>query len=235
MQRSLNPMHDDEYKRTQHARLRMALSDRSELTCEQIQTLLPYLIEAEQARVDVDTVIDNAALLRHLDCCEACMELYGGIIDDLEALAGETGSLPQTKPVPPHFFSVTRQSEHVCLRIIHGFARGFELTLTTPRLAPSIATLSGRTQTPLFGDTLPELPGTPIVAVALSVADETTGNLLVAVREVATQAHWRICITAGETMQTADTDGRGIAQFEGLLLDNIQTLTLSCTELIVEP
>src|SRR6185436_9100197 len=118
----------------------------------------------------------------------------------------------------------------VLLRIVHGLVRRFELTLSVPRLQPSVAVLSNQTNLTLFVDSLPEVRDTPLVAVSLRVIDETHSNLLVTIRTAEVQTHWRILVATGETIHTADTDGRGIAQFEELSLNNIQKLRLSCTE-----
>src|SRR5262249_17868841 len=155
-----------------------------DLTCEEAQAQLPALVEAERAGVDVDAMREYAALLRHLDRCADCMELYTELAEDLESLVGEAEPRPQAQLKPPAFFTPARQTENVVLRVLRGVQRRFEFTLPAPRLAPQIATLSGGQQKVLFGDTLTEVPGAPFASLSLS-GESGSAELLVAVREAA--------------------------------------------------
>src|SRR5689334_5993795 len=81
----------DEPTEEQAARLLKALEAQDDLSCEEARTGLSALVEAEAAGVDVDAAPEFAALLRHIDHCEGCTELYAQLAADLEALAGAAG------------------------------------------------------------------------------------------------------------------------------------------------
>src|SRR5262249_33096301 len=125
------------------ARLLQALRQIDDFACEQAHDLIPALVDAEFAGEDVDAAPEYAALLRHLDHCEACAALYAGISEDLATLADTTVPLPADRPATPAFFTPVRQSEHVVLRVFGGLARRFELALRAPQLTAGPATLGG--------------------------------------------------------------------------------------------
>lgn len=206
------------------ARLLQALDAVDELNCEQARAQIPALVEAERAGEDVDAAPEYQALLLHLDRCEECLDLYSALAEDLETLAGASEALPQAQLHPPTFFAPARQSEGVILRVWQGMKRRFELTVPAPRLAPAIATLSGGQRVPLFNDNLPEVAGTPVVSVSLSGAP-TAAEVLVAIRDPAV-TRWQVQLLASDTPHTAITDERGIAQFVGLAVEELQNMTL---------
>jgi predicted anti-sigma-YlaC factor YlaD len=212
------------------ARLLQALDTPDDLTCDEAQTLLPAFVEGERAGLDVDAAPDYAALLRHLDHCAECMELYTTLAQDLEALAGEEEPQPLPPLTPPSFFSPMRQSETVVVRILRGMTRRFELALAIPKLVPSVATLSGGQRTKLFSDTLTELDGAPVVSISM-LAENGVADVMVAVREVTAPTRWQVQLINGDDVQTATTDTQGIARFGGLAVQSLQDVTVSCVEI----
>lgn len=72
-------------------RIADALRAPDTLSCDAARTLLPALVAAEQAGVDVDADPAYAALLRHFDYCAACLELYAQLA---AALAPPSDRLP---------------------------------------------------------------------------------------------------------------------------------------------
>ncbi len=212
------------------ARLIAAIDETDELNCEQAEAELAALVEAEQAGTDVDNNPEHAALLRHLDRCENCLELYAGLSKDLEAVAGETTALPQTTLTAPSFFGPARQSDSVVLRVLRGLTRRFELTLAPPRLVPAIANLGNGQRAELFSDHLSEIPGNPLVAATLNVGDESM-ELLVALREATSSSRWQVQLTFGELAYMQTTDDLGIARFKNLPREALQQLNLLWAEL----
>lgn len=210
------------------ARLLQSLQPPGDISCDDAQQQLPSFVEAERAGIDVDAMPEYAALRRHLDRCETCIDLYESMVEDLDALAGESERLPPAPVAPPAFSNVARQSEWVRLRVFQGRARGFDLTLAGLRLGPKTAVLGD--QSNLFSDRLPEVAGAPIVVVAWQPTDAAHGTLQVAVRD-AGRARWHVRVAAGETVRAADTDERGVARIEQLPGAGLQEVTLSCTEL----
>ncbi|MFL5802577.1 MAG: zf-HC2 domain-containing protein [Roseiflexaceae bacterium] len=213
------------------ARLLQALEQSDDLACEQAHDLLPALVDAELAGEDVDAAPEYAALLRHLDQCEACATLYAGMSDSLAALADTAVPLPADRPAPPAFFAPARQSENVVLRVLGGLARHFELVLHTPQLALGPATLGGGPDTPLFVGTLPEVEGSPLVSVSLSVEGDLA-DLFVAIREAGATTPWQVQLSIEDSVQTATTDERGIARFNGLPLTSIWQVTINASEVV---
>lgn len=212
------------------ARLLAAIDETDELDCEHAEAQIAALVEAEQAGVDVDRNPEFAALLQHLDGCERCMELYAGIAEDIEAVAGETGTLPIATLNPPSFFESARENDSVILRVLQGLTRRFELILTPPRLVPTIANLGSGERVELFADRLPEVQGAPLVAATLNAGEESIG-LLVALREATPSSRWEIQLTIGSVTHTQTTDERGIARFSGLPPEALQQLKLLWSEL----
>jgi hypothetical protein len=87
------------------ARLLQAFDKQPEMNCEDIQGLIPGLIEAESAGNDVHANPEFAALLKHLDECSTCSELYESVVGDLDATLGEADVLPEVGPYPGTFFT----------------------------------------------------------------------------------------------------------------------------------
>jgi hypothetical protein len=148
----------------------------------------------------------------------------------LAALADATVPLPTDRPAVPTFFAPARQSENVILRVLGGLSRRFELALRAPQLALGAATLGSGPQITLFADALPEVEGSPLVSVSLSV-DGGVAELLVAIREASAATRWQVQAVAETSVHTATTDERGIARFSGLPLDSLWQITLSCVAL----
>jgi predicted anti-sigma-YlaC factor YlaD len=210
------------------AQLRQALEQTDDLACEQAHELIPALVDAELAGEDVDAAPEYAALLRHLDNCEACATLYAGLSEDLAALADTTAPLPADRPAARSFFAPVRQSESVILRVFGGLSRRFELALRPPQLASGAPTLGGGPQITLFADALPEVEGSPLVSVSLSV-DGGLAELLVAIREANAATRWQVQVAAETVAHTATTDERGVARFTGLPIASLWQVTLSCS------
>ena len=209
--------------------LLQALDAPDPLDCEHAQAQLPAFVEAERAGEDVDAAPEFAALLHHLDHCEACVELYEQLADDLEALAGQTETLPQVPLTPPTFFTPVRQSEHVVLRILHGMTRRFEMGVAALRFKP-VGTLGSGNRTTLFADTVSEITGAPLISLSVSAAAGST-DLTVAIRDLSAGTRWHVQLIAGDQVWTATTDERGIAQFRNLALVEGQELTVHCAEI----
>lgn len=222
-------MTDEPTEEQAAARLLKALEAQDDLSCDEARTRLSALVEAEAAGVDVDAAPEFAALLRHIDHCEGCTELYAQLAADLEALGGAAGERLEA-PAPPAFFAPARQSDSVVLRVLGGLRRRFELKLALPRLAPSLPTLGSGKRADLFTDTLAEVSGAPLVAVSL-VANAGVADVLVAVREASAQTRWQVQLIAGDRVQTATTDEQGIARFGGLAIATVQDVTVSCVEI----
>lgn len=86
------------------ARLRQALDQPDTLSHEQAQAQIADLVEAEQRGEDVDSQPQFAALLRHLATCDACLEIYLGVSQDMARLSGEA-DLPPMGEYAPGFFT----------------------------------------------------------------------------------------------------------------------------------
>lgn len=216
-------------RQTAAVRLRDALATGTDLTCEQAQDDIPALVEAELAGVDVDTRPEYAQVLRHIDQCEGCAELYATLAEDLALVVDIEAAVPNAQPDQPAFFKPARESENVVLRVLQGALRRFELGLQLPRLLPSIATLGNKAQATLFTDALPELAGSPVVSVSLHAEGDST-TLVVAIREP-TSVGWHVqALIQGET-RSAHTDQHGIARFPQVPVSGLLELTLICSEL----
>jgi predicted anti-sigma-YlaC factor YlaD len=211
-------------------RLLQAFEAPDTLDCDQAEAQLPAFVEAERAGEDVDAAPEFAALLRHLDHCEDCVELYEQLADDLEVLAGEAETLPQVPLTPPTFFTPARQSEHVILRVLRGLTRRFEMDVPALRFKPAVATLGSGKRITLLADTLSEVKGAPLVSLSLS-GEPGAADVTVAIRDLAAGSRWQVQLIAGDNAWTATTDERGIAQFRGLALPEGQALTVHCAEL----
>jgi hypothetical protein len=216
------------------ARLAQALSAQDDLSHDQAEALIPSLIDAERAGDAVEGNTAFAALLRHLDHCERCLNLYEQLAEDVEAVVGEADLLPTIAPAPPVFFSApVRLGDHILLHVARGLLRRFTLTFDLPRLAPSLATLSGP-QRPLYSDRLGPVQGTPLLAV--TVGRDAGGIWLqVAVREIGQQTTWRLQLELGGQTLSATTDSRGIARFTLPPDVGLGEVRLHCEELLVEP
>jgi predicted anti-sigma-YlaC factor YlaD len=210
------------------ARLLQALRQTDGLACEQAHELLPAFVDAELAGENVDATPAYVALLRHLDHCEACATLYADMADDLAALADPSVPLPADRPKAPPFFAPARQSENVVLHVLGGMSRRFKLWLRVPQLSAGAATLGGGTALPLFMGELPEVEGSPLVSVSLSI-DGGLAELRVAIREADAATPWQVQITTGTSPQTATTDAQGIARFAGLPSNALSQITLNCS------
>jgi hypothetical protein len=213
----------------QAARLLQALTPTDELTCEQAGDLLPALVDAELAGEDVDAAPEYAALLRHLDQCEACATLYAGMADDLAALTDPAVPLPAAQP--PAFFAPARQSENVILRVLGGLTRRFELVLRPPQLTAGPATLGSGPNIALFAGTLPEVEGDPLVSVSLNVEGDLA-ELRVAIGEPGAAARWQVQLTTDTSVQTTTTDELGIARFSDLPIASLWQVTLNASEAV---
>lgn len=215
------------------ARLARALSAQDDLSHEQAEALIPSLIDAEGAGEGVESSPTFAALLRHLDHCERCLTLYEQLAEDANAVLGDVEVLPSLTPAPPVFFSApVRLGDHVLLQVAHGLIRRFMLTFDLPRLAPSLATLSGP-QRSLYADKLGPVQGTPLLAVIVG-RDAAGIWLQVAVREPGQTTAWRLRLELGDQSLTATTDPRGIARFTLPADAPLGEVRLHCEELPVE-
>lgn len=87
------------------ARLLQAFDMQPEMSCDEAQVLIPALIEAERAGEDVHANLEFAAVLKHLDECSDCTELYEAVLGDLDATFGEADVLPEVEPYPATFFT----------------------------------------------------------------------------------------------------------------------------------
>lgn len=220
-------------------RLYQALTTVDPLTPEEAQALLPALVEAERAGVDVDGDPTFAALLQHLDHNDESMALYLELSEDLELALDPEVDLPAA-PSPPTFFTTppARASEKVVLRLLQGLRRRFELTLAMPNLAPRVATLGsgGSNDQPrrehLFSSTLDEIAGKPLMVVSLHIT-ANVAELLVAVRDATPTTRWQVNLSLGDRIETAQTDAQGIARFTNLPVSDLQQvpdLRLTCAE-----
>lgn len=217
---------------TAAARLLSALEGQTLLDCTQVRALLPDFVEAEAAGVDVDTQPEYAALLQHLDSCAECMALYAELSADLEYVMDAPAVPTEMLTAPPTFFKPARQTENVVLRVLGNIQRAFQLDIRV-RL-PNPGTLSGGQSVNFFADTLPEVNGTPIVAVALvPAADGSLPSLLVAVREPQQTGSWEIQLVTSDETRQATTDAQGLARFEAVTLAAGAQLHLSCRALPV--
>lgn len=82
-----------------------ALDAQPTVNCDDVLMLLPELIEAERAGEDVQANAEFATLLKHLDECADCSEMYGAIAGDLDATLGEEDVLPEVAQYPKGFFT----------------------------------------------------------------------------------------------------------------------------------
>ena len=212
------------------ARLAVALNTPDALPCEDAESLIPALLEAEYAGEDVANNATYAALTQHLDHCESCLNLYAQLAEDLEAVVGEAKVFPSIAPTPPVFFSAPiPNGDHVLLQVLRGIMRRFTLTFDIPRLAPALATLSGMQRT-LYSDTLHEVAGTPLLALSAGRGPEGVW-LQVAVREPGQKTTWHIRLDLGDQTLTATTDARGVARFMLPTDASFGEVRLHCEEL----
>lgn len=217
-------------------RLLHALKPSGALSCELARILIPALVEAEFAGEDVDTSPVFAPVLRAIDHCPDCAELYAQLAADMEALLGDAETAAALEPTPlkpPTFFTPTRASEHIVVRVLQGVARQFDLSLATARLLPAAGTLSGGRQINLFTDHLSEVSGAPLVSVSLQVENDAAA-LLVAVREAEATTRWEVRTMVADQMHTATTDDHGIARFAPIALAALDALVVRCVELLPE-
>ena len=203
------------------ARLLRALDTPDDLDCEQARALLPDLVDAEAAGVDVDTLPQYAALLRHLDTCADCMALYTELAADLEQMLGDAEPAAPL-PAPPGLLAPARQAGGLVLRVLGRLRRAFELEL--PVMLPQPGTLSSAS---LFADTLPEVSGAPLFTLSLALGAGAVPDLIVSVGE-AGAARWEVRVAAGAETRAATTDEQGIARFAGLALADGQLLRVTC-------
>lgn len=211
-------------------RLSNALSAHDDLPCNEAETLIPALLDAEYAGEDTTGNAAYAAISHHLDHCAACLNLYEQLAEDIEAVVGKAETQPTIMPIPPVFFSAPiRKGDHVLLQVLRGIVRRFTLTFDIPRLAPTLATLSGSQRT-LYSDTLREIAGTPLLALSAGRSPEGVW-LQVAVRESRQQTTWQIRLDLGDYMLTNTTDTRGIVRFTLPPTTPLGEVRLHCEEL----
>jgi hypothetical protein len=212
------------------ARLAAALSAHDDLRCDEAEPLIPALLEAERAGEDVTGNPAYTALTQHLDHCEACLNLYAQLAEDLEAVVGVLEVLPAVAPAPPTFFSPPiPKGDHVLLQVLRGIVRRFTLTFDLPRLAPALATLGGQQRT-LYSDTLREVAGAPLLALTAGRGPEGVW-LQVAVREPSQKTTWQIRLDLGDQTLIATTDSHGIARFTLPPTAPLGEVQLHCEEL----
>lgn len=211
------------------ARLARALHTSDELTPEAAAALLPDFILAERSGEDVDNNPAYAALLRHLDHNEASLRLYEQLSEDMDLLLDPAETLPVIDRPPPSFFSSpTPKGEHVLLQVLQGMVRRFRLTINMPRLAPTLATLSGSQQA-LFAGTLTEVTGAPMLS--LSTGHDHDGPWIrVLVRDTTGATRWQIRLVIGDETLSATTDERGLAHFTLPALPEAGQVQMMCEE-----
>lgn len=217
----------------QAARLLKALEQRSDLTCEQAQALLPALVEAELSGADADDLPQFAALLRHLDTCEAdCVALYAdlsakmsAVLEEREGIAAAEAPVSAARPLQK-----VREVGQVALSLLRDVANGFRLELPLPRLA-SAGTLGTLDTERVFDETLTELDAQPQVMVVLG-SSAAQRDLLVTVQAPDGPEHWQVDLTLGELSHSATTGAGGLARFTGLPLAEDQRLVLTITPLV---
>lgn len=214
------------------AKLYQALNTPDDLSHAEAHKLLPALIEAEQAGQDVDTDPRFAVLLRHLENCSECLDLYERLSEDVEALIGAAEVLPPPPQAAPDFFKTVLSNESFVLRIFEGLKRMFTLDLARPSLASVSGVLSGGQRETLLSYQITDLPGSPHVVVALERAAQGL-KLLVAVRESKATRRWKVQLQVDEHTYTAETNERGIAQFSEVSAAQIKQadrLNITCSE-----
>lgn len=220
-------------------RLLEAVKATDDLACEQAQALLPAFVEDEFAGEDVDSSPDYAMLLKHLDRCADCMELYAQLSQDLKVLIGVADRLPQAHVAESSFFEPVRERPGFVLRVFRGARRHFEFDLPLPPdLSATHATLSGtgagdEKREHLLSESVPEVFGSPRVSVAL-VVRPGSARLNVTVQERPARARWQLRLKIGDAVHTATTDEQGAATFTDLSaadLRDLSRLTLTCVEL----
>jgi hypothetical protein len=214
------------------ARLLRALERSDELSHEQAQTLLPSLIGAQLAGEDVEAEPAYASLLRHLDQCDVCSLAYEDLAEELEALISDDASLLLMQPTSSEMLDQTLQTETALVRIFKGIKSRFEIDLKIPQFSAALQTLGSVEQ--LFAGQLPGVPGTPFVAVAITI-EQGKAELAIAIRQLDGAARWQIQLMRGDDMQTMLTDEAGIARFADLDVENLTDVRLDCTEATEQP
>jgi hypothetical protein len=200
-------------------RLLSALDQPEDMHSAELRDLIPALVNAEQAGEHVASDPRFAALLLHLEHCEECLEIYEQLSIDLEALISEEEQ-PQLSRPAPNFFEPVRRTEKALLRIIRDVKERIELALTIPQLAP-VGMVLGDSTDVLFRDQLAELPGHPLVVVALELSADTP-IIRVAVRESAATRRWEIQARLGDQSYSVRTDERGIAAISGFTIEQLR-------------
>jgi hypothetical protein len=219
-----------ELERHKPEELLKALSETSDLSCQQALELLPLLIEAEQAGQDTDAMPEFAALLRHLDTCEACMARYVQLADEADAVKALLEAPPAEPQLAAPALITVRESADVVLSKLRGVANWFRLQLTLPAL-PLPSGLSSAQG--LFGDTVTEVDAQPVVSVSLGGAGELCDVLVVAQADA--PVRWRVHLTLGGVTRSAPVDADGLAHFEAIPRAELQRLTLTFEPLPDEP
>lgn len=206
-------MHETPHSPTEvAARLLANLRAADELTCTAAEEVLAALVEAEFAGEPVDQNPAFTPLLHHLDHCPNCLKLYEQLASDLDAVVGADETLAPIPATAPRFFAPSvAKGEHILLQMFHGVVRRFTLILDMPRLAPSVATLSG-TQRSLFADRLPEVAGEPLLAISVG-RDGQDLWIQVALRDPGQASVWHIELVYGDQTLSASTDPRGLVRF----------------------
>jgi len=203
--------------------LQRVLNSTSDLSCEQAEKMLPALIEADMADVDVDEAPAFATLLAHLDHCAECTERYLVLSEDLMAQIGEAEVLPQARPARSPFFAPPRDIGDMILEVFRGLRRHFAVTIKMPDLGPASAALGSGPPQDLFSRTLAEVDGAPAISAVLEAyADPPV--LRVVVREPGSIMRWRVQTQVGEHTYTALTDQRGRAQLTGFSVEQLRVI-----------
>lgn len=206
------------------ARLLRALETPDPLTCNMAREQLDAFVEAEAAGQDVDSDPAFADLLQHLDHCVDCTTLYAELAAGLDAALNSAESLPTLSPAPS-FFAPARQSQNVIVTLLGALRQAFQLRLNV-RL-PLAETLSGGTSVQLFGDTLTEVEGAPLLIVSLVPgAANAQPDVLVAVQTSNSDSQWEVTLATASASREAITDAQGIARFVGVALANGEQIEL---------
>ena len=209
----------------QAERLLKALEQQPDLTCEEAQAQLSELVEAELAGVNVDLLPRFAALLRHLDTCEAdCLGLYADLSEKMAELAGlalKPVAAPRSAEMP--IFEKVRESVFATVLMLRDVASQFRMKLAPPLSVSPVPVYS--TNTLLFDGDLNEVGYLPRVTVSLTSGGEQS-DLLVTVLTLDAPTRWEVRLTSGAVSRTAVTDETGMARFEAIPHVDLQNLTL---------
>lgn len=207
--------------------------DPEDLTCEQVQALLPAFIDAERAGVDVETIPMYAAVLRHFDRCPDCLDLYAALSESLDAIEGISLE-PLADPTSSPAFVLARQSEKIKLYVMQGLQRCFAMVVPMPKLGPGVKVMGSGDRLSLFTDTLQpeEIDSQPFVSAVMYPYGEPP-TLLVAVREQHGRYPWRVQLQLGELSYSAQTNEQGVARLTGFSEEQLRSakqMSIICTQ-----